>query len=79
MARIAFILLCHKDPAGVIAQAEKFTSAGDFIAIHFDRRAGAASYNQIRTALAAMSIGIGDQFFGLWDRDCSEQVRENRL
>ena len=53
MARIAFILLCHKDPAGIIAQAEKLTSAGDFIAIHFDRRAGSASYNKIRTALSA--------------------------
>lgn len=52
MARIAFILLCHKDPAGVIAQAEKLTSAGDFIAIHFDRRAGAASFRQISAALA---------------------------
>jgi len=52
MARIAFILLCHKDPAGVIAQAGKLTSAGDFISIHFDRRAGAAAYAAIRAALA---------------------------
>ena len=29
MARIAFILLCHKDPAGIIAQAERLTAAGD--------------------------------------------------
>ncbi len=52
MARIAFILLCHKDPAGVIAQAERLTSAGDFMAIHLDRRAGAAGHRQIRAALA---------------------------
>lgn len=35
MARIAFILLCHKDPDGVIAQALRLTAAGDYVAIHF--------------------------------------------
>jgi len=51
MAKIAYILLCHKDPDGIIAQAERFTEAGDFIAIHFDARAPRADYNRIRTAL----------------------------
>ena len=52
MARIAFILLCHKDPIGVIAQARRLTETGDFVAIHFDRSAPAAAYQQIRAGLA---------------------------
>ena len=53
MARIAYILLCHKDPEGVIAQAERLTAAGDFISIHFDARAKREDYDKIRAALAA--------------------------
>ena len=41
MAKIAFILLCHKDPEGIIRQAERLTAVGDCMAIHFDARAGA--------------------------------------
>ncbi len=52
MAKIAFILLCHKDPDGIIRQAERLTAAGDCMAIHFDARAGAADYARIRAALA---------------------------
>ena len=51
MARIAFILLCHKDPEGIIRQAERLTAAGDYIAIHFDGRAKPADYQRIRKAL----------------------------
>lgn len=51
MARIAFILLCHKDPQGVIDQARRLTAAGDFVAIHHDRRAPAADYRFVRAAL----------------------------
>ena len=39
MARIAYILLTHKDPEGIIAQARRLTAAGDFVSIHFDARA----------------------------------------
>lgn len=53
MAKIAYILLTHKDPAGVIAQAERLTAAGDFVAIHFDGRASQADFDQIQSALAA--------------------------
>jgi hypothetical protein len=53
MAKIAFILLCHKDPAGVIRQAERLVSAGDYVAIHFDARARQADFDQIVTALGA--------------------------
>jgi hypothetical protein len=52
MARIAFILLCHKDPEAIIRQAGQLTAAGDFIAIHFDARAPASAYSRIREALA---------------------------
>src|SRR5690606_38488219 len=51
MAKIAFILLCHKDPEGIIRQAERLTAAGDFMAIHFDARASRADYERIRAAL----------------------------
>jgi Family of unknown function (DUF5928)/Core-2/I-Branching enzyme len=52
MTTIAFILLCHKDPEGVIAQALRLTAAGDCIAIHFDARARAADFDRIRQALS---------------------------
>ena len=51
MAHIAFILLCHKDPEAIIAQARRLTAAGDFIAIHFDARANPKDFDRIRTAL----------------------------
>jgi hypothetical protein len=51
MAKIAFILLCHKDPEGIIRQAERLTAAGDCMAIHFDARAKPADYQRIRAAL----------------------------
>jgi hypothetical protein len=52
MAKIAYILLCHKDPEGIITQAFRLTAAGDCVAIHFDARARPADYEAIRTALA---------------------------
>ena len=52
MARIAFILLCHKDPKGVIAQAKRLTASGDYVAIHFDGRANPKDFEAIRSALA---------------------------
>ncbi|WBU51987.1 DUF5928 domain-containing protein [Paracoccus sp. SCSIO 75233] len=53
MAKIAFILLAHKDPAGLIAQAERLTATGDFVSIHFDANSNAHHYSQIRSALDA--------------------------
>lgn len=52
MARIAFILLCHKDPKGIIAQARRLTGSGDYVSIHFDARAKAADFDTLRAALA---------------------------
>lgn len=52
MTQIAFILLCHKDPEGVIAQTLRLTAAGDCVAIHFDARARKTDFARIRAALA---------------------------
>ncbi len=52
MAKIAYILLCHKDPEAIIAQARRLTAAGDCMAIHFDARAPREAYEQIHAALA---------------------------
>lgn len=47
MAKIAFILLCHKDPKAIIQQANQLTAVGDYIAIHFDARAPQEAYQEI--------------------------------
>lgn len=52
MAKIAFILLCHKDPDAIILQAKQLTAVGDFIAIHFDARAPLAAFEKIQSAFA---------------------------
>ncbi|APX89605.1 glycosyl transferase [Brevirhabdus pacifica] len=52
MAKIAFILLCHKDPDAIIQQATQLTAAGDCMAIHFDGSAKREHYQKIRIALA---------------------------
>ncbi|MGX9356229.1 DUF5928 domain-containing protein [Roseobacteraceae bacterium S113] len=51
MAKIAFILLCHKDPDAIIKQAQRLTAAGDYMSIHFDARAKKADFQRIRKAL----------------------------
>ena len=51
MAKIAYILLCHKDPDGIIAQAQRLTAAGDFVSIHFDARAPRDAFDRIRAEL----------------------------
>lgn len=52
MAKIAFILLCHKDPQAIIRQAQRLTATGDCVSIHFDARSKAADYARITAALA---------------------------
>ena len=52
MAKIAFILLCHKDPDAIVQQARQLTAAGDYISIHFDARAPAEAFERIRKGLA---------------------------
>lgn len=51
MAKIAFILLCHKDPDAILRQALSLTAAGDFISIHFDGNSPKADYDRIYAAL----------------------------
>jgi len=51
MAKIAYILLCHKDPDAIIKQAERLTAAGDCMSIHFDSRANPAHFAKIHQAL----------------------------
>ncbi len=52
MARIAFILLCHKNPAAIVTQATQLTAAGDYIAIHFDASAPDEDYRAIQDGLS---------------------------
>ncbi|MGR3468759.1 MAG: DUF5928 domain-containing protein [Shimia sp.] len=52
MVKIAYILLCHKDPASIIAQVERLTAAGDCVAIHFDGRARQADFERITRVFA---------------------------
>ncbi len=51
MAKIAFILLCHKDPKAIIDQAERLTAVGDCMAIHFDASADPEAFAEIKLAL----------------------------
>jgi len=51
MAKIAFILLCHKDPEAIIKQAQRLTAVGDYMSIHFDARANPEHFRKIREAL----------------------------
>ena len=52
MTRIAYILLCHKNPEAVIAQAGRLTAGGDCVAIHYDARAPRADVQAVAQALA---------------------------
>ena len=52
MARIAFLILCHRDPDGVAAQARRLTQTGDCVAIHFDARAPQATFRKLQAAVA---------------------------
>lgn len=52
MAKIAFLLLCHKDPDAVVRQAIQLTATGDCVAIHHDGKAPAEDFAKIKTAVA---------------------------
>ncbi|MGG7643328.1 DUF5928 domain-containing protein [Rhodovulum sp. YNF3179] len=51
MVKIAYILLCHKDPEAVIALARTLSDAGDTVTIHLDARAPDADFQRLRKAL----------------------------
>ncbi len=50
MAKIAYILLCHQNPKAVILQVRQLIAAGDFVAVHFDARAGNDDFAMIEAA-----------------------------
>ena len=52
MTQIAFLLLCHRDPEGVIGQVRALTACGDRVVIHHDGNAPAADHARLREALA---------------------------
>ncbi|MCU0908371.1 MAG: beta-1,6-N-acetylglucosaminyltransferase [Rhodobacteraceae bacterium] len=52
MAKIAFLILCHRDPEGVAAQAACLAAAGDCVTIHLDAGAGRDAERRLRAALA---------------------------
>ncbi|MCR9127462.1 MAG: beta-1,6-N-acetylglucosaminyltransferase [Rhodobacteraceae bacterium] len=52
MAKIAYVLLAHRDPGALIRQARRLTAAGDCVALHYDARAPRAEYEALRAALA---------------------------
>lgn len=54
MAKIAFLLLAHKDPDAVAEQVRALVSRGDCVAIHFDGRAPKALFTRLRAALAGV-------------------------
>ncbi len=52
MSKIAYILLCHKEPEAIVQQAQRLTAAGDYMSIHFDARAKPEHFKLIKDALA---------------------------
>jgi hypothetical protein len=58
MAKIAFILLCHKDPAAIIRQAERLTATGDYVAIHFDARSEGRRLRHHHRGAGGQSLGV---------------------
>ena len=80
MAKIAYILLCHKDPEAIIAQANQLTATGDFIAIHFDARAKACRLqshphragrqSQCRLCQEAHQMRLGGMVAGARHAEC---------
>ena len=51
MAQIAYILLCHKDPTGIIRQARRLIAGGDKVSIHYDARAPREDFDRVMEAL----------------------------
>ncbi|WP_425091429.1 DUF5928 domain-containing protein [Tropicimonas sp. S265A] len=52
MAKVAFILLCHKDPERIVDQALRLVSQGDCVAIHFDGRGANSDFVRLQDRLA---------------------------
>lgn len=52
MAKIAYLLLCHKNAERVLEQARVLTAMGDCIAIHMDANASAAFHRKVEKGIA---------------------------
>ena len=51
MAKICFLLLCHKNPDLIVEQAEMLADGGDYVSIHFDGRGSLEDFATIKNAL----------------------------
>jgi hypothetical protein len=51
MARVAYILLCHRDASAIISQVRLLMAGGDFVSVHIDANAGAAIHAEVENAL----------------------------
>jgi len=77
VSKIAYILLCQKDPDGIVAQANRLTASGDFVSIHFDSRAQPEHFQFIRSELEdnpnvvfvakRIKCGWGEWYVGIGD------------
>ena len=52
MTRIAYVLLCHKNPARIVEQVSLLTGRGDYVSLHVDARMGQKDIATIRDALS---------------------------
>ena len=52
MAKIAFLLMAHRDPERLAAKAQALAAHGDRVVIHFDARARRADWESLRSALS---------------------------
>ena len=48
MAKIAFILLCHKDPEAIIDQVTRLTATGDCVSLHFDKSSDPGDFRALK-------------------------------
>ncbi|MGE4611985.1 MAG: DUF5928 domain-containing protein [Paracoccaceae bacterium] len=51
MAKICFLLLCHKDPARIVERVTMLTDSGDYVSIHFDGRGSSADFTVIEEGM----------------------------
>ena len=51
MAKICFLLLCHKNPELIVEQAEMLSASGDYVSIHFDGGSSLADFTILKNAL----------------------------
>ena len=52
MAKIAFLLMAHRNADKVVAQARALTAHGDYLVLHWDKNAASGAWAQIKSDLA---------------------------